>query len=335
MKLTQFADETSLILNGTKDSLLAALNTLEIFGDLSGLKVNTDKTKLIWIGKKRYSRDKFDTNRNLLWGNTQFRFLGIEFSVDLSEMIGLNYTAAICQTKQTLNAWKSRYLTPIGKIAVLKALIIPKFNHLFLSLPNPELEQLTQLNHIMYKFIWNDKPDKVKRSQICKSYNAGGLKMIDLEPFIKTLKITWILRLYLDSNAPWVHITLSNLGQKEKILFLGSQWSQKVAGKMKNLFWKDVILAWSSILKKIPESEVLHGPLWYNSKISTLPLFEAELYKKGIMSPIDVLTNIGKIMPKRNIELSYNVSLNFLSYYRLKHCLTRYLKGISLDDNHL
>ena len=36
-------------------------------------------------------------------------------SVDLSEMIDLNYTAAICETKQTLNAWKSRYHTPIGK----------------------------------------------------------------------------------------------------------------------------------------------------------------------------------------------------------------------------
>ena len=89
-----------------------------------------------------------------------------------------------------------------------------------------------------------------------------------------------------------------------------------------------------SILKKILESKVLHGPLWYNSKISTYPLFEAELYKKGIISPIDVLTNTGEIMLKRNMELSYNVSLNFLNYYRLKHCLTRYLKGISLDDNH-
>ena len=27
---------------------------------------------------------------------------------------------------------------------------------------------------------------------------------------------------------------------KRENLFLGSQWSQKVAGKMKNLFWKDV-----------------------------------------------------------------------------------------------
>ena len=37
-----------------KESLLAALNTLEIFGDLSLLQVNTNKTKLIWIGKKKF-----------------------------------------------------------------------------------------------------------------------------------------------------------------------------------------------------------------------------------------------------------------------------------------
>ena len=51
-RITQFADDTTLILDGTKSSLLTALNILEIFGSMSGLKINTDKTKLIWIGKK-------------------------------------------------------------------------------------------------------------------------------------------------------------------------------------------------------------------------------------------------------------------------------------------
>ena len=35
-KMTQFADDTTVFLDGTKDSLVAALNTLEIFGSLSG-----------------------------------------------------------------------------------------------------------------------------------------------------------------------------------------------------------------------------------------------------------------------------------------------------------
>ena len=36
-KITQFADDTTLILDGSKDSLIAVLNVLEIFGSISGL----------------------------------------------------------------------------------------------------------------------------------------------------------------------------------------------------------------------------------------------------------------------------------------------------------
>ena len=66
-----FADDTTLILDGSKTSLLAALNLLEIHGyNISGLKVNMDKTKLDWIGKKHYSKDKFDVVRDLVWSDS-------------------------------------------------------------------------------------------------------------------------------------------------------------------------------------------------------------------------------------------------------------------------
>ena len=42
-KLTQFADDTTLILDGTIDSLRASLNTFEIYGSISGLKINSEK----------------------------------------------------------------------------------------------------------------------------------------------------------------------------------------------------------------------------------------------------------------------------------------------------
>ena len=44
-KLTQFADDTTLLLDGSERSLQSALNTLEIFGTFSGLKINKEKTK--------------------------------------------------------------------------------------------------------------------------------------------------------------------------------------------------------------------------------------------------------------------------------------------------
>ena len=41
----------SSFLDGSHSSLQTALNMLKIVGPISSLKVNTDKTKLIWIGK--------------------------------------------------------------------------------------------------------------------------------------------------------------------------------------------------------------------------------------------------------------------------------------------
>ena len=54
IKITQFADNTTIILHGTEDSLQAALNVLEVFGNISGLRVNTEKTpnSLDWEKKE-------------------------------------------------------------------------------------------------------------------------------------------------------------------------------------------------------------------------------------------------------------------------------------------
>ena len=71
-KLTHFTDDTTLIMDGSQGSLQAALNTLEIFGSISGLNLNKDKTKIVWIGKKRNFDDILPINPPLQWGNTEF-----------------------------------------------------------------------------------------------------------------------------------------------------------------------------------------------------------------------------------------------------------------------
>ena len=117
-KISQFADDTTLILDGSKESLLAAMNTLEIFGNISGLKLNTEKTKLVWLGEKRHSQDKIETNYSLEWNVTEFRLLGVTFSVDLNNMSKLNFDPLIEKINKILNQWRRRSLTPLGKITV-------------------------------------------------------------------------------------------------------------------------------------------------------------------------------------------------------------------------
>ena len=49
----------------------AALNTLEIFGNFLGLKMNTDKTQIVWIDKKRACKDKLEVTQKVSFGATR------------------------------------------------------------------------------------------------------------------------------------------------------------------------------------------------------------------------------------------------------------------------
>ena len=59
IKITQFADDPSIFLDGTEGSLRQALNILEIYGNYSGLKMNKDKSELVWIGSKKIQKRYF------------------------------------------------------------------------------------------------------------------------------------------------------------------------------------------------------------------------------------------------------------------------------------
>ena len=63
--MSQFADDTSIFLDGFYDSLNNALYKLEIFAKISGLKINFDKTQVIWMGSKKYSTEAIKTKWKL------------------------------------------------------------------------------------------------------------------------------------------------------------------------------------------------------------------------------------------------------------------------------
>lgn len=90
-----------------------------------------------WIGSKTYSTDILIRNSKLIWGSTKFTLLGINFDVDLLNMPSINYDLKLVKIKSILKQWKKRHLTPIGKITVIKTLVLPLLNHILMSIPNP------------------------------------------------------------------------------------------------------------------------------------------------------------------------------------------------------
>ena len=124
--ISLYADDTFLILDGSENSLREALECFESFYKVSGLKMNSSKTKAVWVGNKKYSDQIICPNMKLNWSHENFKVLGIDFSLDLNCITDIHFTKKIKEVKAILKSWQHRKLTLLGKITVIKSLALPK-----------------------------------------------------------------------------------------------------------------------------------------------------------------------------------------------------------------
>ena len=68
-------------------------------------------------------------------------------------MVKANYNNIMIQVEKEFKNRKVRFLTPFGKITILKTIIIPKYNHVFISIPNP----IKKLNDIFINLFETTK----------------------------------------------------------------------------------------------------------------------------------------------------------------------------------
>jgi hypothetical protein len=111
---------------------------------------------------------------------------GLHFSVNFDEIVKLNYTPKLKEIENTLQIWSKQILTPIGKITIIKSLIISKLNHVFLTIPS--LTRIIQslyyspasrcINAWMHSLKKSVKPEIVNRYDLwVLRHKIGGAKV--------------------------------------------------------------------------------------------------------------------------------------------------------------
>ena len=80
-------------------------------------------------------------------------------------------------------------------------MIIPKFVYLSSLLPTSK-DVIKQLNQLLFKFLWKGV-DKVTRLSALNEYENGDLKMIDFETMVKSLRFTWLKRIFGENVGAW------------------------------------------------------------------------------------------------------------------------------------
>lgn len=67
------------------------------------ITVQYDKEKLFGLKVKKYSKEMLCPDVNLSWGETTFKLLGINFDVDLENIVNINFNDKITQIKNIRN----------------------------------------------------------------------------------------------------------------------------------------------------------------------------------------------------------------------------------------
>ena len=134
------------------------------------------------------------------------------FSNDKNKYHKLNLEPKIKEFENCLNRWKTHKLSLIGKITVIKNFALPKLIYPLTVLNNPSVEVINLIKKYMFDFLWDGKPDKISRKTIIQDYENNGLKMIDIDIYIKSIKAGWVKRLTNASNTgDWKHIYTKQL----------------------------------------------------------------------------------------------------------------------------
>ena len=321
-KINLLADDMACFVHGDQDSFTNLFDTLNNLARFSGCGINMSKSEAIHLGSLKDSDFKPFQNDGLVWKDNSFRYLGVQFSLNTRSLYELNFIPKLTQIQQTLNCWRSRSLSLIGKITVIKSLLLPQLLYLFsvlcISIPKSFFKKL---NTIFFKFIWSGGNDRVKRAYLCNDYSNGGLRMVDTEAFSQAQKLVWTKHL-LDPNYSgfWKHlenIVLTKFNVTDSQLLWKTSAPECVLNSLKNCQLAETIRVWYLYRNKIKtnlgyDKYFLQDPIWYNQNVRLKTkryFYYHDWHALGISTLADLYRGHNFVKTFEDLVLEYDISI--------------------------
>ena len=298
--LDLYADDLTIYLTPDEQNLKLVLKILKSFYDLSCLKININKTKAVWFGTEAGSNRTLCPEEELDWTDNS-TLLGIDFDSKHEDM-SKNYTKKIEEIRKMLNSWQFRFLTPYGKIVIIKSLALSKLSHIALVVPTLRNREVKNFEKLCLDFLWSGRNAKVAKIDAFNSLGQGGLSMVDIGSFWQALKCSWIRRL-VKSDAFWPKIlefNLDRIGAKMRdIFFEGPNKLKQISAKISNLFWQNALLAAGNVLTEACRIST--------DNFNTFPLFSNPIFRHG-----------GKILDRKKLNFESEKISNVCDFYKGK-----------------
>ena len=339
--LSQFADDLDLYMEFNQQSWQAVMNTLTSFEQISGMKVNYDKTTVYRLGSIRNTDAKFYSEKKVKWTNEPVNILGCWVTHDKEENMRLNLDPIFQKAENILNLWYHRNLSLFGKILVINSLVTSLFTYRLVVVEEIPERYQKQYRKLVTKFLWTGGTPKIEWRILVGQRSEGGAGLICLKRKEKALKMSFIMKANknpelqvladnaLDSiigNSIWkCHITRKDIISKFPI----------------DNYWRQVLIMWSQTFYREPHTltDVSKQVIWYNSSIKIRDEVVAftNFIQSGIIYLQDLLDERGEFLSNTEIQHKLIKSKPFTRYLGLLKAIPlewkKILKSKVTEDN--
>ncbi|KAJ4790934.1 RNA-directed DNA polymerase (reverse transcriptase)-related family protein [Rhynchospora pubera] len=217
----QYADDTIILLEAYPRNLAIVKEILSNFAKITGLHINDDKCLFVPVAIPDASLPFFSRILNCAPKDMPVTYLGLPHSIRRLKKI--HYKPLIDAFQRKLDGWKSRFLSPAGRVTLVKSVLtaLPLHYMQVIQLPTWLVKHL---DGIRRRFFWKGK-DKclgghclVNWSKCCTPKRAGGLGILDLALQNQALLIRWLWKLNAEPDSTWTAIVQTLYGTTEVTL---------------------------------------------------------------------------------------------------------------------
>ena len=167
-KVLAYADDIACITKPNETNLEKIFRHYDKLTEVSGLKLNADKTEIISKGGPQTYNVNYQGKIFTLEPTSKIKVNGIVLSYDEKELKKLNLEKVYESMSKQLRQWSNRGLSLLGKIQIYKTFGLSQILYLGSIMMLNKRDEI-KFNELIYRFIWNrdmettKAPDRIKR----------------------------------------------------------------------------------------------------------------------------------------------------------------------------
>ena len=208
VSILQYADDTIIFM---KHDLVKARNmklVLCLFEQLSGLKINFNKSELFCFGRAKEEQETYKQLFGCELGTLPFTYLGIP--IHHRKLTNKEWKCIEDRFEKRLSCWKGKLLSYGGRLVLINSVLtsMPMFLLSFFEVP---VGVRRRLDFYRSRFFWQIDENKnkyrlAKWDVICRPKDQGGLGIENLALKNRCLLSKWLYRLSIESDGVWAQL---------------------------------------------------------------------------------------------------------------------------------